>query len=91
MPPALFTSLVDWLDRRQDALQGLVGQLQIMAGLHPQPEALAQAKETAESQIGVGSDSPPPLHDRVDAALRHSDRQRQTVLADPHRLEKLLQ
>jgi hypothetical protein len=39
-----------------------------MAGLHPQPKAFTQTKETAEAQIGVGGDRPPPLHDRVDAA-----------------------
>jgi hypothetical protein len=36
--------------------------------LHPQPKAFTQTKETAEAQIGVGGDRPPPLHDRVDAA-----------------------
>jgi hypothetical protein len=38
---------LNWLDRRQHAFQGLLRQLQIMAALHPQPEALAQAEETA--------------------------------------------
>jgi len=71
--------------------QSLLGQLQIMTGLHPQPEAFAEAEETAQAQIGVGTDRPPPLHDRVDAALRYADRQRQPVLTDPHRSEELLQ
>jgi hypothetical protein len=38
---------LNWLDRRQHAFQGLLRQLQIVAPLHPQPEALAQAEETA--------------------------------------------
>jgi hypothetical protein len=39
-----------------------------MAGLHPQPKAFTQSKETAEAQIGVGGDRQLPLHDRFDAA-----------------------
>ena len=78
-------------DGGQHAAQSLLGQLQIMAGLQPQPEAFADAEETAQAQIGVGTDRPPPLHDRVDAALRYADRQRQPVLTDPHRSEELLQ
>jgi hypothetical protein len=34
-------------DGGQHAAQSLLGQLQIMAGLHPQPEAFAEAEETA--------------------------------------------
>jgi len=78
-------------DGVQHAPKSLFGQLQIMAGLHPQPETFAEAEETAQAQIGVGTDRPPPLHDRVDAALRYADRQRQPVLTDAHRSEELLQ
>lgn len=62
---------LDWHDCRQHAFQGLLGQLQIMAPLHPQPEALAQAEETAQAQIGVGSDRPPPFDD-TPAGRRHA-------------------
>jgi len=31
------------------------GQLQIMVGLHPQPEAIAEAEETAQAQIAEAS------------------------------------
>ena len=34
-------------DGVQHAAQSLLGQFQIMAGLQPQPEAFAEAKETA--------------------------------------------
>jgi len=71
---------LNWLDRRQHACQGLLGLLQIMAPLHPQPEALAQSEETAQAQIGVGSDRRPPFDDCVDAALRYADRQRRQTL-----------
>ena len=35
-------------DGVQHAPKSLLGQLQIMAGLHPQPEAFAEAEETAQ-------------------------------------------
>jgi hypothetical protein len=35
-------------DGGQHAAQSLLGELQIMAGLHPQPEAFAEAEETAQ-------------------------------------------
>ncbi len=35
-------------DGGQHAAQSLLGQFQIMAGLHPQPEAIAEAEETAQ-------------------------------------------
>jgi hypothetical protein len=35
-------------DGGQHAAQSLLGQFQIMAGLHPQPEAFAEAEETAQ-------------------------------------------
>lgn len=66
-------------------------QVQIMAGLHPQPEALAQAEETTQAQIGVGIDRTPPLHECIYAAFGQTNRLRQSLLADPHRSQKLLQ
>ena len=62
------SDLLQWLDGWQNTCQSLLRELQVMAGLHPQPVAFTQTKETAEAQIGVGGDRPPPLHDRVDAA-----------------------
>jgi hypothetical protein len=41
---------LDWLDRRQPIVQSLHRQLQIVAGLHPQPEPLAQPEKAAEAR-----------------------------------------
>ena len=62
------SDLLQWRDGWQNTCQSLLRELQVMAGLHPQPKAFTQTKEMAEAQIGVGGDRPPPLHYRVDAA-----------------------
>ncbi len=68
------SDLLQWLDCWQNTCQSLLRELQVMAGLHPQPKALTQTKETAEAQIGVGGDRPPPLHDRVKRQVSGSQR-----------------
>ena len=44
-------ALLQRLDRCQGLAQIPAGQPEVMADLHPQPEPLAEPKETAETQI----------------------------------------
>jgi len=61
-----------------------MGHTETMAGLHPQPEVLAEPEETAQAQIGIRRNRPPPFHNRVDAAFRDTDGDGEPVLADAH-------
>ena len=71
--PSAFWWSGNRLDGGQDSLERLLRQLEIVTGLHPQPEPLTQPEVTAKAQIAVCGDRSPPLHDRVDPALRNID------------------
>ena len=68
-----------------------MGHTEIMAGLHPQPEALAEPEETTEAQIGIRRNRSPPFDDGVDAAFRDTDGDGEPVLADAHRPQESFQ
>lgn len=76
------------LNGGQNVLQCL---LEVMAGLHSQPEPFTQAEEAAKAEVGIGGDSPPALNDGADAAFRHINGRCQPVLADSHWPQEFLQ
>jgi hypothetical protein len=49
MDPVTRSGGLERFDGVQHAPKSLLGQLQIMAGLHPQPETFAEAEETAQA------------------------------------------
>ena len=68
-----------------------MGHTETMAGLHPQPEALAEPEETAEAQIGIRRNRSPPFEDGVDAAFSDSDGDGEPVLAEAYRPQEFFQ
>jgi hypothetical protein len=67
------------------------GYAEIMAGLHTQPEALAEPKETTEAQIGIRRNRSPPFDDGINADFRDTDGDGKPVLADAHRPQEFFQ
>jgi hypothetical protein len=59
--------------------------------LQTDPEALGHSEETREPQAGVGSHPTSARNDLADPTLWHPDFLGETVLRDPHRLQKLLE
>ena len=68
-----------------------MGHTEVMAGLHAQPEALAEPEETTETQIGIRRNRSPPFDNGVNAAFRDADGDGEPVLADAHRPQEFIQ
>jgi len=79
------------MDLGQGIAQLPTGYAEIMAGLHTQPEALAEPEETAEAQIGIRRNRSPPFEDCVDAAFSDSDGDGEPVLAEAYRPQEFFQ
>lgn len=62
-----------------------------MGGLRTQPITVGQAEEAAKPQISISSDPPLPRHNLSNTLGRNADFFRQTILANAHGLEELLQ
>jgi hypothetical protein len=63
----------------------------VVVGLKSEEEAIGQSEISSEPQIRIGADGALAEDDFIDATRRHMERQRQRVLAERERLEKLLQ
>ena len=64
--------------------------IEIPPQLEVHPVALGGAEVLRQPQGCRRSDSPPRVHDLIDALVRHAESVRQFSLADLHRLEELL-
>lgn len=68
-----------------------MGHTEVMAGLHPQPAALAEPEETTEAQIGIRRNRSPTFDDGVNAAFRDADGDGEPELADAQRPQESFQ
>jgi hypothetical protein len=64
--------------------------LEVVVGLHVQPELRAVPEIDAETQGRVGGDPPSVAHDVGDPVRRDADRESEPALRQPVLLEKLL-
>ena len=72
------------------ASEQVLGQVQIVVSLQPEPELRRIPEELPQPQRGVRGDPPLLEYDLVDAPGGHTDIDRDTVLAKPHWEEELL-
>ncbi len=63
----------------------------VVHDLGTQPVPVGKAEETAQPQVGIGRNGTFARHDVADALRGHADLLCQTILADPHGLQKLFQ
>jgi hypothetical protein len=75
----------------QSVRQGLPRGFEIIPRLEVHPELRLHPKEAAQAQRGIRRDPPLPMDNLINATRRHPDRLGQMVLADLHRLQKILQ
>ena len=64
-------------------------ELEVVAGLEVDPEALTRAEEPSEPQGGVRADPSLSVDDLIDPSRRDADRHREAVLGNPKRLEEV--
>jgi hypothetical protein len=74
---------------RQPRAQMISLDFQIIARLQIQPKPLARAKVARQTQRGIRTDRPCPMHDLVDAARCHTEITSEAVLRETERLEKI--
>jgi len=75
----------------QTIAEPILFDLEVVADLKVQPEALAHAKETRQAKSSVGADRPLAMNDLVDTTSGDSDVLGEAILAQPHRPQKLLE
>lgn len=68
--------------------QAISCHIQVIVRLQAEPELCRGSEEARQALRGVGTHAPLAEHDRVDAARRYVNSNRQAVLGQPHRFEK---
>jgi hypothetical protein len=79
----------EWPDGVEGWTKVVTLEFEVVPRLQVDPEAFTCAEEPCEPKCSVRADPALAVDDLVDPARRNADRDRQTVLGDPERLQEV--